>query len=181
MGMLLVVAFVGAWLARGPGVVQTQTFAYSTVLPGLAVDAGTLGCGATLPGGCPTATTTVAVHGAEGSGVAISVEIADTSETRSLGLMSRTSLPELAGMLFVFPSDTTNGFWMKDTLIPLDIAYLSSEGEVLEIRDGVPLSLENLTPTQPYRFTLEVNGGWFERHGFGVGDRVDIPFGVNGP
>ena len=92
--------------------------------------------------------------------------------------MFRDSLDELAGMLFVFPADRSGGFWMQNTFIPLDIAYLAADGTVLEIVHGVPRSRDILTPSQPYRHTLEVNGGWFERQGFGVGDRVEIPAGV---
>ncbi len=112
------------------------------------------------------------------SSVTLTVEIANRSDQHQRGLMFRESMDELAGMLFVFRGDRTGGFWMRNTLIPLDIAYLGADGTVLEIVYGVPLSLENLTPSQPYRYTLEVNGGWFARQGFGVGDRVAIPAGV---
>jgi uncharacterized membrane protein (UPF0127 family) len=64
---------------------------------------------------------------------------------------------------------------MRNTYIPLDIAYLAADGTVLEIVHGVPLDETILTPQQPYRYVLEVNGGWFERHGLGVGAKVSIP------
>jgi uncharacterized membrane protein (UPF0127 family) len=64
---------------------------------------------------------------------------------------------------------------MKNTYVPLDIAYLSPEGVVQEIAQGEPLNETILTPAQPYRHVLEVNQGWFERHGLGVGSVVSIP------
>ena len=108
----------------------------------------------------------------------LTVEVASRPDQRYRGLMFRDSLDELAGMLFLFPADRSGGFWMRNTFIPLDIAYLAADGTVLEIVHGVPQSLDILHPSQPYRHTLEVNDGWFERQGFGVGDRVDIPDGV---
>ncbi len=110
--------------------------------------------------------------------IIITTEIADTPASRARGLMFRQSLPEFAGMLFVFSGDHQNGFWMKDTSIPLDIAYLAGDGTVLEIVQGEPYSLEILRPSQPYRYALELNGGWFECYGFGPGDQVDIPGGL---
>ena len=66
----------------------------------------------------------------------------------------------------------------RHTYVPLSIAYLSAEGRILEIKEGRPLDQTILTPTQPYRNVLEVNRGWFERHGLGVGDRVTLPSGL---
>ena len=111
--------------------------------------------------------------------VTLTVEVASRADQRNRGLMYRESLDELAGMIFVFEGDQMGGFWMLNTLIPLDIAYLGADGTVLEIVHGVPQSTEVLHPTQPYRYTLEVNGGWFERQGFGVGDVVEIPEGLD--
>jgi uncharacterized membrane protein (UPF0127 family) len=81
-------------------------------------------------------------------------------------------------MLFVFDGPERSGFWMKNTYIPLDIAYLGEDGTIQEIREGVPLSEENLRPADPYHFVVEVNRGWFASHGYGVGDRVVIPDSV---
>ena len=106
------------------------------------------------------------------------LEVADTGEERARGLMNRPSLPPDRGMLFVWEEESVRGFWMLNTLIPLDIAYLAADGTVLEIVHGVPHSPEVLRPAQPYRHTLEVNAGWFERQGFGIGDVVSIPEGM---
>jgi uncharacterized membrane protein (UPF0127 family) len=78
-------------------------------------------------------------------------------------------------MLFVFPSNQPGGFWMYNTPIPLDIAYISAAGLVMEIRHGIPFDTTPLTPAQPYRYVLEVAGGWFDRMGMGVGAEVSIP------
>lgn len=105
----------------------------------------------------------------------LTVELATTARQREQGLMGRQSLADDAGMLFVFPGPAGGGFWMKGTYIPLDIAYLDSGGQVLEIRHGKPLDESILTPAQPYLYTLEVAGGWFERKGMDIGAIVSIP------
>ncbi len=152
---------------------------HRAVIPGLAGDWTPERCSANVPDPCLLPITLLSVTSADGeSSVTLTVEIANRSDQRQRGLMFRESMDELAGMLFVFQGDRAGGFWMRNTLIPLDIAYLGADGIVLEIVHGVPLSLDVLRPAQPYRYTLEVNGGWFERHGFGVGDRVAIPAGV---
>ena len=152
---------------------------HRAVIPGLAGDWTPERCSTRVPDPCLLPITQLTVSSADGeSSVTLTVEIANRSDQRHRGLMFRESMDELAGMLFVFQGEQTGGFWMRNTLIPLDIAYLGADGTVLDIVHGVPLSLENLTPALPYRYTLEVNGGWFERQGFGVGDVVAIPAGV---
>jgi uncharacterized membrane protein (UPF0127 family) len=110
-----------------------------------------------------------------GRTVALTVELAYTEAQRERGLMAVPQLGDDTGMLFLFGENTNIGFWMKDTLIPLDIAYLDSGGRVLEIKHGQPLDQTVLTPSQPYRYTLEVAGGWFERQSLAVGAVVSIP------
>ncbi len=152
---------------------------HRAVIPGLAGDWTPERCSANVPDPCLLPITQITVTSADGeSSVTLTVEIANRPDQRRRGLMFRESMDELEGMLFVFSSDRYGGFWMRNTLIPLDIAYLGADGTVLEIVHGVPLSLDVLTPTQPYRYTLEVNTGWFERQGLGVGDVVAIPEGV---
>lgn len=109
------------------------------------------------------------------------VELATTPADRSQGLMLRQSMPEDAGMLFLFPANGEVGFWMKDTYIPLTIAYLADDGTILETRDGKPLDTKVLTPGGPYRHVLEVNLGWFTRHGFTIGSKVEIPADAPAP
>lgn len=110
-----------------------------------------------------------------GKSYSLHLEIANTESRREQGLMFRQSLDDADGMLFIFPGPTTSAFWMKNTYIPLDIAYLDTDGRVLEIRDGKPLDETPLTPKQPYRYTLEVAGGWFARHALGVGSQLVLP------
>ena len=104
--------------------------------------------------------------------VPIMVELATTSGERAVGLSNRDYLAPDDGMLFIFPSMSTSPFWMKDTYVPLDIAYLAADGTIQEIHLGEPLSTDLIHPSQPYRYTLEMNGGWFAANGFGPGDRV---------
>ncbi|KKM61697.1 hypothetical protein LCGC14_1529160, partial [marine sediment metagenome] len=94
---------------------------------------------------------------------------------RGRGLMDREELPEDGGMLFVFLGDTQAAFWMKDTLIPLSIAFIAADGTILDVQDMEPLSEDAHRPPEPYRYALEVNQGWFREHGLGRGDRVEIP------
>ena len=102
----------------------------------------------------------------------LTVEIADTPELRSRGLMFRESLGESEGMLFVFDEDARRSFWMKDTLIPLSIAYIRSDWVILEIYDMEPLSLEAIPSRNPVRYALEVNQGFFDEQGIEAGTRV---------
>ncbi len=115
------------------------------------------------------------LRGADGRAAQVTVEFAVTPEERQKGLMFRESLAPDAGMLFVFPRDNSGGFWMKDTLVPLTIAYIDASGRVQELRDGVPQDTTTLRPAAAYRYVLEVNKGWFEAHGLGVGALVELP------
>jgi len=103
------------------------------------------------------------------------VEVADSAEERTRGLMFREGLPEDEGMLFVFDGDTTSGFWMKDTLIPLSIAFLTSDGAIIDIQDLEPLDVTLHYAPSPHRWAVEANRGWFERNGVQVGDQVELP------
>lgn len=105
----------------------------------------------------------------------ITVELATTASQREVGLMFRKSLPEGRGMLFVFEADQVLRFWMKNTSLPLSIAYLSSDGTIREIHDLEPESLASVNSERSVRFALEVPRGWFERVGLKVGDRFAIP------
>jgi len=110
-----------------------------------------------------------------GHSASVTAELAATEAQREQGLMLRQELDEDYGMLFLFPATVRGGFWMKNTYVPLTIAYLAKDGRVMDLRDGVPLSEVILTPAEPYRYVLEVNKGWFDRHGLGVGSVVHLP------
>lgn len=109
------------------------------------------------------------------SGRKFVVEIADTPESRSRGLMHRKSLPDDRGMLFVFDRDQNLSFWMKNTEIPLSIAFMTKDGEIREIRDLTPHSLRPVESSHAVRLALEVPRGTFERLGVKAGDRIPIP------
>ena len=96
-----------------------------------------------------------------------------------MGLSKRESMPEQAGMLFVFPTDQQGAFWMKDTLIPLSIAFISADGRILEIQDMQPLSEELHIPASPYRYALEVNQGFFGKNEVNAGDTAEFVLGGN--
>lgn len=109
---------------------------------------------------------------------AVRVEVAATLDERQRGLMFRQELAEDAGMLFLFGREVQTGFWMRNTYVPLDIAYIGADQRVIEVKQGKPLDESPLTPDGPYRFVLEVNAGWFERHGMGPGAVVALPDGL---
>ena len=125
--------------------------------------------GGTLP------TATITLIGATGARLELTVEVARTAAERSHGLMFRDDLAEERGMLFVYQRETKVGFWMKNTKIPLSIAFIAADGTILETKEMKPLSNALNAPARAYRYALEVNRGWFERHGLGSGDRVEIP------
>lgn len=131
--------------------------------------------GATATPEAPGSSVTVSQAGKQAT---VRVEIAATTPERQQGLMFRTEMDEDAGMLFLFPRDVQIGFWMRNTQIPLDIAYIAADGTVLEVRQAKPLDETVLTPAKPYRYVLEVNQGWFERQGMGAGAMVTLPAGL---
>lgn len=118
-------------------------------------------------------TYTLAIDGKQ-----LTVEIADTPSARERGLMFRRSMPESDGMLFIFPYDEQLSFWMKNTLIPLSVAYISADGEIREIHNMTPESLAPITSSHWVRYALEVNQGLFAKWGIKPGDYVKLPPGL---
>ena len=104
----------------------------------------------------------------------ITVETADTQEAQEKGLMGRESLDEDRGMLFVYDRDSRKSFWMKNTKIPLSIAYIGADGTIREIYDMEPLSTRTVDSKYSVRYALEVNQGAFQRHGIKTGDKVEF-------
>jgi uncharacterized protein len=103
---------------------------------------------------------------AEFGGVSLRIEYATTSEARERGLGGRTEIQKDYGMLFVFPKDGLHGFWMKDTLVPLDIFWLDAQGHVVSIAAGVVTSSypHVFYPTEPARYVLETAAGFARAH-----------------
>jgi len=105
--------------------------------------------------------------------VTLSIEIADEPNERSRGLMFREALDDDAGMLFIYPVPRIASFWMKNTLIPLDMIFIDEGGEVTSIaRETVPHSLKPVRSTAPVKYILEIDGGDADRLGIGVGDAM---------
>lgn len=125
----------------------------------------------------------ITVSGDDGVAEKLTVELATTPTERQQGLMFRQEMDEDRGMLFLFPAvqGEGHGFWMRNTYIPLTIAYLDQDGTVLKLMDGTPLDETLLRPEVPYYAVLEVNQGWFERHGLGEGSVVALPDDVPKP
>lgn len=111
------------------------------------------------------------------SEVSIDLEIARTEQERALGLMHRESLPRNSGMVFVFPTETTSGFHMKNTLVPLSIAFFGDDGKILRVLDMTPCTEEPCEiyyPEITYTHALEVNRGAFDAWGVSVGDTIEL-------
>jgi uncharacterized membrane protein (UPF0127 family) len=102
----------------------------------------------------------------------ISVEIADDPAEREHGLMKRETLGTDQGMLFVYPDERPRNFWMKDTSLPLSIAYLDAQGRIVRIADMTPFDTSTVPSVRPAMYALEVNQGWFTRHAIQVGASV---------
>ena len=111
----------------------------------------------------------------ERSEVEVEVEIADDKAEQRRGLMERTELAENAGMLFVFDREEPRSFWMRNTLIPLSIAYIASDGRIVDIQDMQPLDETSHPSAEPAQYALEVNQGFFAERGIEVGNVVEIP------
>ncbi len=109
-----------------------------------------------------------------GTTARLQIEVADTSEERSVGLSGRTEVPNDTGMLFTDLS-RNSGFWMKDTLVDLSVAFVDKCGVIVHIEDMEANTTENHNSPVPYLFGLETPQGWFQRNGIAAGDIVSIP------
>ena len=109
--------------------------------------------------------------------IKIKAELADTQEKKERGLMFRESLKENSGMFFPFDADATYNFWMKNTLIPLDIIFISKDFKIVEIIHAEPCEeepCESYKTSQYSRYVLEVNGGFTTRNNIAVGNKIAI-------
>ena len=121
-------------------------------------------------------TTELVIQRSDGKSVTLVVELAVTDQERAEGLMFRTKLPDGEGMLFLFERDEQLSFWMKNTLIPLSIAYISANGQITEIKDMYPQDETAVGSSRSVRYALEVPQGWFTRAGIQINDIVVIDF-----
>ena len=121
-------------------------------------------------------TAVLSIARADSSPVEITVEIARTEDERAQGLMHRKKLPDGEGMIFIFDRDQQLSFWMKNTVLPLSIAFIASDGRIIEIRDMQPLDLNSVKSSRSVRYALEAPQGWFGRAGIKPGDVANINF-----
>lgn len=104
----------------------------------------------------------------------LNIEVAATPSAQNRGLMGRTELAKNSAMLFDFGGITDTAFYMKDTSIPLSIAFIDSGGKVLAIKDMKPFDLTLVRSPDKYRYAVETNQGWFEEHGIKPGNRATV-------
>jgi uncharacterized membrane protein (UPF0127 family) len=162
------------------------------VLAGVAVLAWVLASAAGLVGrddpvmADPPATTTPSASGAArtvtyrlepagGEARTVRLEIAATPAARARGLMGRTEVPEGTGMVFLYPEDVAKAYWMKNTLVPLSIAFVAADGRVVSVSEMTPCRADpcpSYVPAGPYRYAVELAAGYFAAAGVGPGAKV---------
>lgn len=128
------------------------------------------------PGPLPPAGYAWVIFGAD----TVLAEVAATADERAEGLMYRDEVPDGTGMLFVFEDNRPRSFWMANTYVALDIAYMDPSYRIVDIIAMEPLVTESYPSDHPAMFGLEVRQGWFEENGIGVGTQGNIVFGVPG-
>lgn len=102
----------------------------------------------------------------------IEAEVAATDQNRQVGLMNRKSMPQQRGMLFVFTQNNTHCMWMRNTLLPLSVAFLNEQGVIINIEDMQPQTENNHCAKVPARYALEMNLGWFAQRGIKPGSTI---------
>jgi uncharacterized membrane protein (UPF0127 family) len=102
----------------------------------------------------------------------IRAEVAAEFGTRMRGLMYRASMPQNAGMLFIFDESTQHCMWMKNTLIPLSVAFIDETGKIVNVEDMQPQTEDSHCASRPARYALEMNLGWFKARGIKPGTRI---------
>ena len=102
----------------------------------------------------------------------IRAEVASDFASRGQGLMYRSAMPSNAGMLFIFDETSTPCMWMKNTLIPLSVAFIDEHGAILNVEDMQPQTEDSHCASGPARYALEMNGGWFAARGVKPGSRI---------
>ena len=102
----------------------------------------------------------------------LNVEVARSPQEHSIGLMFRKSMPTNDGMLFIFERPGQQCFWMKNTLLPLSVAFISDDGSITNIEDMKPQTLDSHCSTKEVRYVLEMNSGWFAKRGIKAGTKI---------
>mgnify|MGYP000730426313 FL=1 len=102
------------------------------------------------------------------------IEVVTNSQDRQRGLMYKKAIPENYGMFFIWNLNKVQCMWMKNTYIPLSVAYMDGSGKIINIYDMVPLSKISVCSDRPALYALEVNRGWYKRNNIKVGDILDL-------
>ena len=107
----------------------------------------------------------------------IDAQVAQSPQERQIGLMHRKEMPPHEGMLFIFEQPATQCFWMKNTLLPLTAAFVADDGTIVNLADMKPQALDSHCSTQPVRYVLEMNQGWFAKRSIKAGEKLQgAPF-----
>ena len=109
------------------------------------------------------------------------IELAVSRDEQTLGLMNRKEIKKNEGMIFIYREDRKLSFWMKNTLVPLSIAFISKDGIIKEIYDMKPESLTPVNSAHSVRYALELPLGSYTRSGAGVGDKIVLPSVITNP
>ena len=137
----------------------------------IAMTFGSLATAQDAPQRLPTTRLTAGFH-------VITAEVARTTNQRAIGLMHRPTMPANDGMLFVFEEPGQQCFWMRNTMLPLSIAFLADDGSIVNIDDMKPQTLDSHCSKKPVRFVLEMNQGWFAKRAIQPGAKITgAPFG----
>lgn len=140
-----------------------------TCIKALAISAFALACGLAAAQDAPqqlrSIPLTAGMH-------VIQAEVAQTDRERAIGLMHRKEMPANHGMLFVFEDVGPQCFWMKNTLLPLSIAFVADDGSIVNIADMKPMDETSHCSTKPVRYALEMNKGWFAKRGLKAGAKL---------
>ena len=105
----------------------------------------------------------------------IDAQVALTPDERQIGLMQRKDMPQHEGMIFIFEQVAQQCFWMKNTLLPLTAAFVADDGTIVNLADMKPQTTESHCSTQPVRYVLEMNKGWFAKKGIKAGSKLGGP------
>jgi uncharacterized membrane protein (UPF0127 family) len=157
--------------AQQPATPDPTPWAPPTALAGTPIP----GAEATLTAAPQLRREMITIANTRGEKITMQVEIADTEPSRELGLMFRPAMDPYAGMLFDFGADTTGGFWMANTILPLSIAFIKADGSIIDIQDMKPLDRTGISAAGPYRYALEANQGFFSVNAIEVGNKVTLP------
>jgi uncharacterized protein len=134
----------------------------------------TMPVGAQQPQQLPTVTLNAGMHN-------VQAQVAASPDQRQIGLMYRREMPTNEGMLFVFEDASRQCFWMRNTLLPLSIAFVADDGTIVNLADMKPMTEDSHCSSKPVRYALEMNAGWFAKRGIGPGSKLGgAPFAKRG-